>query len=697
MRKRTYLILIIAPLFMFSRLPAQDYAGQAGEFLRWGVGAKALGMGRAFTSISDDASALYWNPAGLSALSRIGGSFMFMHIPLQEGASFNYLAGAVPLRLFFINASSQNAFVNFIQDFNIGAGLLWHSLGEFEIYNKDTSQPLDQSENTVSQSAIYFSVSYPLTRLFKQVAPTGILKYLRGDINMGVTAKFIQQDVFGANGSASSFDLGVKYTHNSGIFNLGLTLRDLTGSSISYGAKAVSDPIPATGVLGLSILPHVGILRGLLLSMDYGFQRPPGRDRDVMFGLEYDLSVISSHVPLKLRLGANSNYESFTIGVNISPEIMLGRDWVPSGDVTYGKERSAYDAVGSRYSISVDHNPFTARYWYLKGMSEFTSTECENLPTFSDNLKLIQYLKNAERAKNPDKRAFRYEATLRRADMEFLHAISVLRNAKSAEIMNPVNAIKKFKKTKILYTADASKSLFEDYTKSEYDRQAYFKSFVYYVQSLILTGDYLQAMNLCKNYGQSWGKRINVIEDLAGTKLAAREEVVDYLQAFALFRNHNTAEARNLIHEKLNQKSLARFFSAHMAFVENNFQEVLTELKEIDLNDTYFPESVFLPLTSDCLFGDEVLFLKAITLYKTAEQSSANDYLAEFAKIPRFFPDSDLARFLTKGEATLYELIDFFESHNTAQLDHLLGRLINSYTKTISDGALKEETYTFNY
>ncbi|MCK4461671.1 MAG: hypothetical protein KAW46_07685, partial [candidate division Zixibacteria bacterium] len=43
-------------------------AGQAGEFLRYGVSVRSLGMGRAYVGAAADAAGLYYNSAGLVRL-----------------------------------------------------------------------------------------------------------------------------------------------------------------------------------------------------------------------------------------------------------------------------------------------------------------------------------------------------------------------------------------------------------------------------------------------------------------------------------------------------------------------------------------------------------------------------------------------------------------------------------------------------
>ncbi|MCB1161089.1 MAG: PorV/PorQ family protein [Candidatus Krumholzibacteriia bacterium] len=45
-------------------------------FLRLGVGERAAGMGEAYTALAADATALYWNPAGLAAVERTQVHFM---------------------------------------------------------------------------------------------------------------------------------------------------------------------------------------------------------------------------------------------------------------------------------------------------------------------------------------------------------------------------------------------------------------------------------------------------------------------------------------------------------------------------------------------------------------------------------------------------------------------------------------------
>ena len=49
-------------------LGAQRAGTASAEFLKIGVGARAAGMGETFVAVANDASALYWNPAGLAQI-----------------------------------------------------------------------------------------------------------------------------------------------------------------------------------------------------------------------------------------------------------------------------------------------------------------------------------------------------------------------------------------------------------------------------------------------------------------------------------------------------------------------------------------------------------------------------------------------------------------------------------------------------
>ena len=50
---------------LFPTLGGQRAGISTAQFLKIGVGARASALGDAFVAIANDASALYWNPAGL--------------------------------------------------------------------------------------------------------------------------------------------------------------------------------------------------------------------------------------------------------------------------------------------------------------------------------------------------------------------------------------------------------------------------------------------------------------------------------------------------------------------------------------------------------------------------------------------------------------------------------------------------------
>ncbi|MFC2083790.1 PorV/PorQ family protein [Bacteroidota bacterium] len=68
MLKRVYLKIILMILFASVALSQSTTktGSTAAQFLKIGVGPRAVGMGSAFTATSNDLTAIYWNPAGLA-------------------------------------------------------------------------------------------------------------------------------------------------------------------------------------------------------------------------------------------------------------------------------------------------------------------------------------------------------------------------------------------------------------------------------------------------------------------------------------------------------------------------------------------------------------------------------------------------------------------------------------------------------
>jgi len=237
------------------------------------------------------------------------------------------------------------------------------------------------------------------------------------------------------------------------------------------------------------------------------------------------------------------------------------------GDYAFASERGSFDAAGGRFSISVDRNPFTAKYWYEKAMLELPNAENDQVSNNHAFGVSTRYLKNAQEASNPGSRAYRYEATLRRGDLEFLEGLRTFQAAKLDDMVVVDAAISQLKTVQTIYTKKSAKYLNEDYGKPHVDQEAYFKSFLYHVQALILAGKEEQAIALCAARGQIWGKSINVLEGSNGS-YNQWMQLINYLHAFALYKGDLTTEAKELIQNRLSENSLARYILGHAAFLD---------------------------------------------------------------------------------------------------------------------------------
>lgn len=96
---KTIILTLIALVYVSGTIVAQRSVSKTGTtaaaFLEIPIGAAATGLGGAFVSIADDATALYWNAAGVSRFTQ--GEVAVVHTTWLAETSLDYAALVVPL------------------------------------------------------------------------------------------------------------------------------------------------------------------------------------------------------------------------------------------------------------------------------------------------------------------------------------------------------------------------------------------------------------------------------------------------------------------------------------------------------------------------------------------------------------------------------------------------------------------------
>jgi len=183
----------------------------AAQFLKIGVGARAMGMGESFVAVANDASTLFWNPAGLTNLSGI--SLLVSHSDWFAQISHNY-AGLT------FAWDRQNA---------LGISVIALSTPEQEVTT------VAQPEGT----GVYYDVGDIALGL-------SYARALTDRFSTGLTVKYIQQNAFNETASTIAFDLGTWLRTGFHGLAIGMCLSNFGGRLQLDGRDLISksDPDP---------------------------------------------------------------------------------------------------------------------------------------------------------------------------------------------------------------------------------------------------------------------------------------------------------------------------------------------------------------------------------------------------------------------------------------------------------------------
>ena len=304
---RTFFLCIVA--IGFSAVPILVFAEEgshAAEFLSHGVGARALGMGSSFVSIADDATAVYWNPAGLAQIRRRAFAMMYSD-------SFGTAQGG-----FLSKGLVEYNFVGYVQGVEgIGSvGVSWIRLGVDDIPqttfvdvngNGRLGDFLDKDGDGIKDPGELYIDRPEVAGYFSNVDSALFISFARQVhpyLSVGGTLKLLRQSLFENHGNGFGLDFGLMLKPVNG-FHIGAMLADATGTQIRWNTPEkpvfTRDPRFRLGVSYRIAFPVIGTTTfGIELETDRAdLQRVGGSERIFRFGGEYWLFDV-----VALRIGA---------------------------------------------------------------------------------------------------------------------------------------------------------------------------------------------------------------------------------------------------------------------------------------------------------------------------------------------------------------------------------------------------------
>jgi hypothetical protein len=303
-------------------LPAVCSAQEAFE----AVGGRALGMAGAFVAVADDATAVYWNPAGLAKGPKVGMivSWLDVHTGPQDGPP---VPGPTQRSSKFIS---------------LGTLPLGLSYGNYRD-NALVAQPLGGTRLETLATRQYGATI--LQSVTPGVVLGSTLKWVRGTATYGPANQASISDAFGDAGelegpTSNHFDLDIGAMIDMSAVRLGVTMRNALQPEFRDPAGAIV-MLKRQARAGLAFVPG----GGLTLAMDVDLNTavlPDGPRRVLAFGGEEQLG---SHFAVRAGIRRNlAGIHQVVTALGASVSVKRGL-WVDS-HYTRGRDLNGDREVG---------------------------------------------------------------------------------------------------------------------------------------------------------------------------------------------------------------------------------------------------------------------------------------------------------------------------------------------------------------
>jgi hypothetical protein len=277
------------------------------------VGSRALGMAGAFVAVADDATGVYWNPAGLAS-GQPAGAIVEWH-RFRSGDP-----DAIPVS----GPWKRTAGLMSLGTWPIGVSIA--RIEEVRLIDGNTAERFSTRQYGLSL----------LQTLTEGVVIGATLKYVRGDVSQApitgeTVGEALDEGFDFAGDSQGAFDLDLSAMYDAHVFRLGVTMRNARSPTFT-GAGDVRRELTRHTRVGLAVLPTDGLTLAIDVDLDTA-DRPTGEQRMLAAGAEYQVSK-----RIVVRGGARRNLEGTrqTVGAAGASLVLRPGTWL-DGHLTFGR------------------------------------------------------------------------------------------------------------------------------------------------------------------------------------------------------------------------------------------------------------------------------------------------------------------------------------------------------------------------